>query len=137
MSDRLETIAQRLAPQLDRGAAVPISRQIVEWVWLEVITGDLDVGARLPTARHLAVELGVNPRMVERAYAELERLGVVMHRPGTGTFVSVNPPSEAERERHARLAELCREAFERAEALGFSADDVIDGLAELREARGE
>ena len=100
-------------------------------------TGNLDVGARLPTARQLAVALGVNPRMVDRAYAELERLGVVMHRPGTGTFVSVNPPPEAERERYARLAEICRDALTRAETLGFTANEVIDGLAELREARRE
>jgi GntR family transcriptional regulator len=135
VSEQPQDIAQRLAPYLDRGAAVPVSRQIVEWVWLEVVTGGLDVGERLPTARQLAVDLGVNPRMVERAYGQLQRLGVLVQRPGTGTFVSVNPPSAEEHERHTRFAALCRESLEQAEALGFRIDEVIDSLIELRDAR--
>jgi GntR family transcriptional regulator len=137
VSEEPATIAGRLASSLDPGLGTPLSRQIVEWVWLEVVSGGLETGERLPTARQLAVDLGVTPRVVERAYAELERLGVVSHRPGEGAFVSVTPPPEQERERHTRFAELCRDVLARAEALGFTVTDMMDALAELRDARHE
>ncbi|RMF14250.1 MAG: PLP-dependent aminotransferase family protein [Gammaproteobacteria bacterium] len=55
--------------------------------------GDLPVGMRLPTHRHLADALGVTVGTVTRAYAEAERLGLVEGRVGKGTFVS--PPRHA------------------------------------------
>lgn len=131
----LTGLAARLAAQLDTARGEPLSHQIADHVWLEVIEGTLATGERLPTIRQLAVTLGVSPRTVERAYAELERLGVIMTRVGDGTFVSLAPPAETVRERRREFLRVCREALERAEALGFSADDLMDTLDELRAAR--
>lgn len=130
-------LAARLAAQLDAAAKEPLSQQIADHVWLEVIEGSLETGERLPTVRELAVALGVSPRIVERAYAELERLGVVATRAGHGTFVSLGPPAEAARERRRELLRVGREALERAEALGFTVEDLLDMLVELRTARSE
>ena len=41
---------------LDTGSTVPLYRQIVDRVWLEVIDGTLDPGERLPTIRGLAID---------------------------------------------------------------------------------
>lgn len=136
LTDSNVDIARTLAGHLDRGAERPLSRQIADRMWLEVIGGTLDTGQRLPTVRQLAIDLGVHPKVVQRAYDELERLGVVTVRPG-GTFVSLTVPDAEAREKVAQLEEACREALGRAEALGFSADDVMDMLAELRAARRE
>ena len=105
---------------------------IVDDVWLAVVEGTLETGERLPTARQVAVALGVSPRVVEGAYRELETRGVVATRPGEGTFISLAPPPDQERERHRRFAELCRAAFEEARDLGFGVDELIDALAEYR-----
>lgn len=125
-------LTQRLLARLAGGGDQPISRVIVDEIWLAVVQGGLDSGDRLPTAREVAVELGVSPRTVEHAYRELEERGVVASRPGEGTFISLKPPPEAERERHRQFGELCREAYERAHALGFDVNDLIDSLAEFR-----
>lgn len=122
-------LAARLADTPDR----PATQIIIEDVWQSVVDGTLESGERLPTVRELAIALNVGPRVIERAYGELERRGVVATRTGEGTFVSLAPPSESERERHQRLAEIARHAVERARDTGFGVDELIDAVRDWRE----
>ncbi|MBM4118869.1 GntR family transcriptional regulator, partial [bacterium] len=71
---------------LDTASGLPIYRQIVDWVKVNAAAGALPPGARLPTVRQLAVDLGVNSNTVARAYLELERMGVVHTLRGKGTY---------------------------------------------------
>lgn len=125
-------LVSRLAARLRNGAAEPVSQLIVEELWLAVVEGSLEVGARLPTARQLAIDLGVSPRSIQRAFTELERRGVVTTRHGAGTTISLSPPSDEDRTRHQQFAVLCVETVRRAEALGFGPDELIDALSEFR-----
>jgi DNA-binding transcriptional MocR family regulator len=84
------SLAQRLALYLDPASDEPLYRQIVNRLWLEVVTGTLETGERLPTVRQLAIDLSLNPNTVARAYNELEALGVLTRKPGQGTFVSLS-----------------------------------------------
>lgn len=123
-------LAQRLALYLEPGAADPLYRQIVNRVWLEVVTGTLDTGERLPTVRQLAVDLGVHPTIVTRAYRELELLGILIVRPG-GTFIALSSPDSTALERQAQLERLCRDLLSQAHTLGFTAHELIDTLRDL------
>lgn len=123
---------ERLAARLAGGIEQPMTHRIVEHVWLSVVDGTLDTGARLPTARQLAVALNVSPRTVERAYRQLEDRGVIATRRGEGTFVALDLPSEEERARHREFATLCREAVDRARALGFDVGDLVDAISDYR-----
>jgi len=125
-------LAERVAAERD----APVSGVIVDEIWLRVVEGSLESGERLPTVRQVAVQLGVSPRVVERAYEELAARGVVGIRPGEGTFISLEPPSEEERDRHRRFRQLCQEAYGRTRELGFSLDDLLDALAEFRSVEG-
>ncbi len=125
-------IARRLAAHLDSGRSQSLSRQIVDCVWLEVIEGTLETGERMPTVRQLAIKLGLTPRAVTRAYEHLDQLGVLATRLGEGTFVSLTAPDGEKRERWVKLERLCRETASQAEILGFSIDDVVDALIDLR-----
>ncbi len=125
-------IATRLAAHLDPGRPQSLSRQIVDCVWLEVIEGALETGERMPTVRQLAIQLGLTPRAVTHAYEHLEQLGVLATRPGEGTFVSLTAPDGEKRERWVKLERLSRETASQAEVLGFSIDDVVDALIDLR-----
>jgi GntR family transcriptional regulator len=107
----------------------------VQHVWQEVVGGELATGERLPTIRQLAVRLNLSPSVVERAYDQLAKLGVVTARPGEGTFVSLAPPSPSERERYLDLERACLALVEEAERLGFGIEDAMDLLTELRLAR--
>lgn len=124
--------ALQLATRLAEGIAEPVAHRIVENIWLAVVEGTLETGERLPTARQLAIALGVSPRTVERAYRQLEQRGVIAARPGEGTFVTLASPSEEERARHRAFAALCREVVDRSRELGYGLDELIDALSDYR-----
>ena len=130
-------VTQRLALYIDRSSEEPVSRQIIGRLWHEIITGTLETGDRLPTVRQLAIDLNVRPDTVTHAYEELEFLGVVITRPGQGTFVGLTSPDQSTLERHAQLERLCRDVLSQSEALGLSLDDVIDALVDLRNSRND
>jgi GntR family transcriptional regulator len=127
-----EDIIHRLASELDRSSGEPLARQIVEYIWIEVVEGRLETGARMPTVRELAIQLGVSPRAVDWAYSELGRLGVTAPHAGEGTVVSLTPPPDAERKRRQALHALSREAADGARSLGFKVEDLVEALEEFR-----
>ncbi len=131
MTDRDTKITRLLLTELDRTDDRPLSHQIADGIWTAVIDGSLQTGERLPTVRQIAIEVNVHPRVVERAYDELRRRGVASFRPG-GVFLSLADSDPRARERAASLEETCREAVARAEALGFTVDDVLETLTDLR-----
>ncbi len=129
-------VAPQLAISLDPGSDLPLYRQIVDHVWVKVAEGVLDPGEKLPTVRQWAVDLGVHPNTVARAYKELELLGVVVRRAGEGTYVGLKPADRHEIERQAELERLCLKVLSQAQALGFTADELLESLTELQ-SRGD
>ncbi len=125
---------REFAVTLDTGSDVPLYRQIADHVWLEVAEGTLEPGQRLPTVRQCAIDLGVHPDTVARAYKELEMLGVV-RRTGDGTFVGLKPADKNEVERHAALASLCGDVLARIGELGFTLDEFVETLSESQPPR--
>ena len=73
---------------LDPRSGVATYLQIVQQVKEALRLGLLDVGDQLPTVREVVADLAINPNTVAKAYRELEREGLVVARPGRGTFVS-------------------------------------------------
>lgn len=56
----------------------PIYAQIVEVLKLRIVSGSYPPGSRLPSVRELAAEASVNPNTMQRAFAQLEREGLVV-----------------------------------------------------------
>lgn len=54
-----------------------IYEEIVDDYTRYILSGALAEGEKLPSCRALAAQLGINPNTVERAYAELERQGLI------------------------------------------------------------
>ncbi len=76
--------------QPEKGSAVPVYRQIVQYVCGKVARGEWPVGTRLPSQRALAEAFGVNRSTVTTALEELASYGVVAGRHGAGTQVVSN-----------------------------------------------
>jgi DNA-binding transcriptional regulator YhcF (GntR family) len=74
---------------------------------------------------------------VTRAYEELELLGVLRTQPGEGTFVGLGQTAKSEIERRARLERLCSDVLQQARALGFTVDELLGTLHELRSDGGD
>ena len=64
-----------------------IYEQRVDNVKLLVLRGDLKKNDFLPSVRSLAKELGINPNTIQKAYAELERQGIIASIAGRGSVV--------------------------------------------------
>ncbi|WP_374977814.1 GntR family transcriptional regulator [Microbacterium trichothecenolyticum] len=73
---------------VDPSSAVPPFEQLRTGLVDAVASGELAAGARLPTVRRLAEDLGVAPGTVARAYRELEASGIIETRGRNGTFVA-------------------------------------------------
>lgn len=84
----------------------PIVRQITDGIRRQIASGELPVGAQLPSVRGLAQQLTINPNTVAKAYAELNAEGWLDARQGLGLFVAAPRQrlSEAEQERRLALA---------------------------------
>ncbi len=66
----------------------PIYKQIADQIATMIEDGDLKANSKLPTHRWLADKLGVTVGTITRAYAEVERRGLVEAKVGAGTYVS-------------------------------------------------
>lgn len=66
----------------------PLYEQIVEKLRTLILRGVLPPGERLPSVRQLALDLAINPNTIQRAYMELEQLGLIYPVKGRGNFVA-------------------------------------------------
>ncbi len=67
-----------------------IYEQIVENVKEQISRGVIRETDYMPSVRSLANELGINPNTIQKAYAELERQGIIRSVTGRGSIVVVS-----------------------------------------------
>ncbi len=87
-------------PEVDHSGQsdLPVYQQIATQLRLQIETGEVAAGTRLPAIRSLASVLGVNRDTVSMAYESLSAAGLVQSTVGRGTFVR---PERAEGEQVA------------------------------------
>ena len=122
---------------LDDASGVPVYVQIKEQVLHAISRGQLGPGDQLPTVREVAVNLEINPNTVNRAYADLEREGVLTSRRGRGTFISERKhPADVSAQR-VRIRDIARRAVGEARAFGFRPEELIETISRVaREDQG-
>ena len=118
-----------LVVRLQPLSGLPIYRQIVRQVRAAIATGRLAPGDPIPSVRELSQQIGVNPLTVVKAYGELEHMGVVVTRRGTGTFVADTLPEHDARSRREVLAEAAELLAVEAYHLGFDLDATQSAVA--------
>ena len=117
---------------IDPSDPTPAEAQLVRTVRSSVGAGLLAPGQQMPTVRQLAVDLRMGANAVARAYAELERQGVLETVAGLGTVVRASPDAIARHELYDELSALEDTFLREAAELGFSLDDVIIHLDSRR-----
>jgi 2-aminoadipate transaminase len=80
---------------LNRGSPQPLYAQLAQDIQRRIRSGALPPGARLPTVRELARQLGVTRLTIHSAYSELAAGGWVEATVGRGTFVAAQPDTAA------------------------------------------
>lgn len=87
--------------RIDPNSKVPPYDQVRSELARQINDGTLAVGARLPTVRKLAEELGIAPNTIARAYRELEEAGLIETSGRAGTFVSASGDRSRQRGQQA------------------------------------
>ena len=75
-------------------SSVPIYKQIVDSIRDSIVKGMFLEGDKLPSVREMAKLLLVNESTVQRAYRELESMGVIKTIVGRGTFIEFDKSRE-------------------------------------------
>lgn len=68
--------------------AIPIYMQIIDKIKHEIVSGERLPGSRVETVRDMAQDMGVNPNTVQRAFAELEREGLMFTERTSGRYIT-------------------------------------------------
>ena len=108
---------------------VPIYVQLRDQIAASVGRGMLKPGERLPTMRQVAVALSIDLNTVQRAYAELEREGIIGMVRGRGSFVAEPPPARPAR---AVADGFAAQVAAQAQAAGIALDELAAALARLK-----
>ncbi|HLN47250.1 MAG TPA: GntR family transcriptional regulator [Magnetospirillaceae bacterium] len=116
---------------VDDASGVPVYLQLKEQVLHAISRAQLKPGDQLPTVREVAVDLLINPNTVNRAYAELEREGLLRSRRGRGTFVSEAGKHADVSTQETRLADIARRTLGEARSYGFTPRDVLRAVAQV------
>ena len=116
----------------------PVYRQIMDQIRLMIASGRLKPGEELPTVRGLAQTLIINPNTVARAYRELEQVGVLYTRQGSGTFVATHGTPLSRETCDRLIGERIDALLGEAQQLGYSLKDITDLVKErYKEIRKE
>jgi GntR family transcriptional regulator len=116
--------------RVEKGSAVPISRQIAEQLATLCAAGSLKPGDQLPSVRELARELAVNQNTVLRVYERLSGAGLLEMRHGQGTYVADGPAEDRLAWHRRRLVDELRQVARQGIGLGLTHDQLHELLGE-------
>lgn len=116
----------------------PLYEQVVERFRELMFQGILKENEKMPSVRSLAMELSITPNTIQRAYVELERMGMIYSVKGKGSFVADSGRLRSQRmkEWEADFRRLTEEGLK----LGLSPEDMADrirGMKTMEEKGGE
>lgn len=99
----------RLSP-LNLKSHVPVHVQLREQLKHLILSGELEVGGKLPSIRALAGYMRINRNTVARVVTELEQEGYVETRRGSGVYVTEPPVDAGDLKRQRFLERVMKEA---------------------------
>jgi GntR family transcriptional regulator len=124
-----------IAFHLDPNSGVSYYVQLMQQVRQAVLFGILKSGDQLPTVREVVAQVALNPNTVLRAYRDLEHEGLVVSRPGLGTFVAAKvPPALAQSSYRSLRTELER-WIRKAHQAGLDDDTLASLVAHVLHAK--
>ena len=102
----------------------PIFLQIVERIQTDIVSGRYQPVDKLPSVRDLAAEASVNPNTMQKAFAELERTGLVYSRRTSGRFITEDCHM-IEQLKTSLATEKMEEFLAQMRQLGFQNDEIL------------
>ncbi len=108
----------------------PIYAQLVEQLQLKIVSGVYPPGEKLPSVRELAAEAAVNPNTMQKAFAELEKSGLVITQ-GTNGRVVTQDGERIQDNRQALARQQGKAYFSGMERLGYARGRAMEFLQDM------
>jgi len=108
---------------IDFSSPLPIYRQLIHLIKMEILSGRLNDGDQLPPIRELAKILKLNPNTVARAYYTLEEEGFIESKRGSGNWVNYKK-GKLDSLRKGMVEDEFKSFLERAFSLGANLNDI-------------
>jgi GntR family transcriptional regulator len=124
-----------IAFHLDPNSGVSYYVQLMQQVRQALLFGLLKSGDRLPTVKEVAAQVALNPNTVLRAYRDLEHEGLVVSRPGLGTFVATTVAPAVAQSSYASLRRELERWIRKAQEAGLDDDTLAALVAHVLHAR--
>ncbi len=105
----------------------PIYLQITEEMKLRILRGVYPAGAQVPPVRELAMEAGVNPNTVQRAYTQMEAEGILKSDRTRGRFVTEDKRVLKEL-KDSLSSGFVREMISKMKDLGMNEDEIVSAV---------
>lgn len=114
----------------------PIYTQLVEKIQMDIVSGIYKAGEKIPPVRELATEAAVNPNTMQKALAELERMGLLFTQRTSGRFVTedegmINKVKEEMASKHIEVF------LENMKQLGYNVEETISVIKEMKREEEE
>ena len=106
----------------------PIYEQIGKQIKSQIIAGDLEEGAALPSIRKLAQELHISVITTKRAYEELEKEGFIDTVAGKGTFVAIQNKEMLREKKMKSIEDQMTDMVSEAQKMGISLEELQEML---------
>ena len=116
---------------ISNGSNQPIYEQIARQMKDAIFTGELEVGAQLPSIRALANDLHVSVITTKRVYQDLEAQGFIETVQGKGSFVAARSKDLLRESKLLEIEHHLEHALHEAQAAGLSVAELHEMLDSL------
>lgn len=119
---------------IDYQSREPIYEQLYNSIVQMISIGVLKAKEQLPPVRQLAIQLGVNPNTVAKAYKNLERDGIIYSVVGKGSFISpfTNVVDTIKEETLEKFKGAVRNCIK----LGFLKEEILNTVRNIYDDEG-
>lgn len=108
----------------------PIYLQLLAVFRDQILRGELVNGDKLPSVREIALEYGVNPNTVQKAFAEMDRMELTRSERTSGRFVIASEELIAALRREQAQTDT-KDFLERMRALGLRLEETKELMERL------
>jgi len=112
---------------LDYKKREAIYEQIVNEIERYVSLGVLKPNEKIPSVRNMALDLGINPNTVKKAYDILEERGVIVTLSTKGTFIS-DSIEKVKKSKEKEILNNIDNLIKELEKFGLSKEEIINKL---------
>jgi GntR family transcriptional regulator len=118
--------------KVEFSSAVPIYLQIMDEIKQEIVSRERSPGSKVESVREIAQTMSVNPNTVQRAFAELEREGLMYTERTAGRYITADS-DRIDRLKEETVRSLIYKFVGMMLKSGFSKQDILRLIKDFME----